>query len=119
MLGSSLLGFCAALPGKKVPVGAVWTLVGNLLDIHRCDNLLASFTFEGVEEFEGERCARITGRMTGWPFEKPPEFSCELRFSLERRMPVLSTLHFKSSSREERITVRARGEAAKEREEGK
>jgi hypothetical protein len=108
LLGSALLGFPAVLPGKKVSVGAVWSWKGDLLNIHKCDKLLAMFTFKAIVDHKGERCAHITGKVQGWPFKAPPTCTCELFFSLERRMPVTSTLKFTSSSRDQTVQIKVR-----------
>ena len=87
-------------------VGDTWEWEGDLLNISQCDKLVSHFKFAEVVEHEGERCARIVGEVRNWPQGVSAKCSTELYFSLDRNVPVSSSLRYKSSSRTQVIETR-------------
>lgn len=108
MLGSTLLGFCAILPGKKVPVGATWRWKGDLLNIGGCGSLVAEFRLAEIFDHDGKRAARITGTVPeGWP-GAVPNVRCELVYLIDEQLPVKGSYHYESKSRKETLRTEAR-----------
>ena len=108
MLGSTLLGFCAILPGKKVAVGDTWHWKGDLLNIGGCGNLEAEFKLAGIVDHDGKKAARITGTIPkGWP-KTGSDVKCELLYLLDTGVPVRASYTYKSKSRSVTLRTTAR-----------
>jgi hypothetical protein len=104
--GSSLLGFPAILPGKKVAVGARWELSERELLLQRDSGAKGVFRLEKITALEGEPCALIRGKITEPSETTSPTWKCELYFSLKRRMPVSGSVKYHSNSRQETWKVK-------------
>ncbi len=108
MLGSTLLGFCAILPGKKVAVGDTWHWKGNLLNIGGCDSLEAEFKLVAVVDHNGKKAAKITGTIPkGWP-KTASDVKCELLYLIDTGVPVKASYTYKSKSRTVTLRTTAR-----------
>ena len=108
MLGSTLLGFCAILPGKKVAVGDTWHWKGDLLNIGGGDSLEAEFKLAGIVDHNGKKAARITGTIPkGWPKTRS-DVKCELLYLMDTGVPVQASYTYKSKSRSVTLRTTAR-----------
>ena len=108
MLGSTLLGFCAILPGKKVAVGDTWNWKGDLLNISGGGNLEAEFKLASIVNLNGKQAARITGTIPkGWP-KTASDVKCELLYLIDTGVPVKASYTYRSKSRTVTLRTTAR-----------
>ncbi len=84
------------MPSKEVEVGESWEWRGDLLNLYRSNDIVATFTLQEILDVEGESCARITGSIRGWPKARAPymTFSCETIYSLKRQRPLRASLSY-------------------------
>ncbi|MHC4781067.1 MAG: hypothetical protein ACYTFG_21040 [Planctomycetota bacterium] len=77
-------------------MGDTWTAYGDLLNLYKCDKIKAHFTLKEILIRHGEKLAKITGTMSGWPAGRATKmkFKCELLFSLDRKRPVSGKLEY-------------------------
>ncbi len=111
MLGSTLLGFSAILPGHKVAVGDTWKWKGDLLNIYKGDNLVAEFRLEEIRNKgdEGDdQQVRISCRIDeGW-HDVVPKVRGHLIYSPKLGLPLSSQFDYKSKRREAHLRTEAR-----------
>ena len=109
MLGSSLLGFCSVLPGKRVKLGDTWTWKGDLLNIGGAGGLVARFKLESVTKRGDDQVAVISGSIDkGWPKGVSPKAKCRLVFSLKTGTPLEGSFDYASKSRTQKLRTKAR-----------
>lgn len=104
MLGSTLLGFSAILPGRKVAVGDAWQWKGDLLNIYKCDKLVGQFKLEAADDQQVRISCRIN---QGW-HDVVPEIQGHLVYSQRLGVPVSSRFDYKSKRREQHLHTEAR-----------
>ncbi|MCI0341498.1 MAG: hypothetical protein L0216_10190 [Planctomycetales bacterium] len=73
-------------------VGDSWNWKGDILFIRGGENVLGTFTLKEIATENGEVCARVTGTAKGLPGGEKSKFSCEVLFSLSRKIPIRSRL---------------------------
>ena len=102
------MGFAAILPGKRVAVGATWKWQGDLLNTSGGQNITGTFRLAEVVEHDGELIARITGTVNkGWQ-NQAPDVRVELRYSIDRGVPVSSKYRYRSERRTTTVRTTAR-----------
>ena len=107
LLGSTLLGFAAILPGEPVAIGASWQWRGDLLNLARRENLLGTFRLVAVTEEEGEEIALIQGKVS-LGLGTTATVGVELRYSIDRGLPISSKYRYESKNRTTTIDTTAR-----------
>lgn len=104
MLGSTLLGFCAILPGRKVTLGDTWKWKGDLLNVAGGGNLVGTFKLESVDDQKVRISCRID---EGWK-NTVPKVRGQLSYSRKLGLPLSSRYDYKSKKREAHVRTEAR-----------
>ncbi|MEE9127984.1 MAG: hypothetical protein V3U11_12670 [Planctomycetota bacterium] len=108
MLGSTLLGFSAILPGHEVGVGDTWKWKGDLLNIYQCDKLAAEFRLDAVQKKNDDDQVRISCKIDeGW-HDVIPKVRAHLIYSPKLGLPLSSRYDYKSKTRETHLRTEAR-----------